>query len=178
MRRGGLIVFLFVLCSTVAYPAAQQGAPNTAKVNPRDAAGETARPPEKKPSASDTVPRVVSYVPSRIADFLDIWRFNVGFGLGIGANFRPTKGLQFGVAAYDSTRIGLRGRKVPFWHEWSLEGGLDGMYYELGETERGFYEFGGTIHFILVGFEAAFDIEEALDFAYGLFMSDPADDDF
>lgn len=122
--------------------------------------------------------RLVYYLPNRLTDFLDILRINVAFGLGAGINIRPTKGLQLGVAAYDSVRVGLRGRRYPFWHEWSLEGGFDGMYYEGGETERGFYEFGGTIHVLLVGFEAAFDIEEALDFGYGIFLSDPADDDF
>jgi len=136
------------------------------------------KPPDQNQQTETGFNRVAYYVPSRIADFLDIWRFNVGFGLGLGINIRPTKGLQVGLAAYDSTRIGLRGRRTPFWHEWSLEGGFDGMYYELGETERGFHELGGTIHLILVGFDAAFDIEEALDFAYGLFLSDPADDDF
>lgn len=107
-----------------------------------------------------------------------MWRLNVGVGLGIAANLRPTKAMQIGLGAYDSTRFGLRGRRFPFWHEWSLEGGVDGMYEEMGDTERGFYEFGFTAHFILVGLELSFDIEEALDFLCGLAMQDPADDDF
>jgi hypothetical protein len=121
--------------------------------------------------------RILFYVPNRIIDFADVWKLNVGVGLGLGANIRPTKGLQFGIAAYDSVRAGLRGRRLPVWHEWSLEGGFDGMYHEFGETERGFYEFGGTIHLAIIGFEAAVDIEEVLDFGYGLFILDPADDD-
>jgi len=122
--------------------------------------------------------RIAYYVPNRVVDFLDIWRFNAGVGLGLCINIRPTKGLQAGFGAYDSVRFGLRGRRRPFWHEWSLEGGFDGMYYELGQTERGFYEFGGTIHVLVVGLDAAFDIEEAIDFVYGVFLSDPEDDDF
>lgn len=122
--------------------------------------------------------RVILYLPNRVVDFVDIWRFNVGVGLGLGINLRPTKGLQAGLAAYDSVRIGVRGRRFPLWHEWSLEGGFDGMYEELGETERGFYEFGGTIHLGLIGLDAAIDIEEILDFGYGVFLSDPAADDF
>jgi S-adenosylmethionine synthetase len=44
-------------------------------------------------------------------------------------------------------------------------------------------DFGGgeiltPIHFIMVGLDMAFDIEEAIDFAFGIFGSDPADDDF
>jgi len=132
----------------------------------------------KKPAEASLLRRVIFYVPSRLADFLDIWRFNAGIGLGLGANIRPTKTLQFGFAAYDSTRFGIRGRRWPFWHEWSLEGGFDGAYQELGDTERGFYEFGGTIHFILVGLDAALNVEEAIDFVFGVFLKDPLDDDF
>jgi len=132
---------------------------------------------ERKSTASG-FRKVAFYLPNRVFDFLDIWRFNAGIGLGAGINIRPTKSLQFGLAVYDSVRFGLRGRRAPFWHEQSWEGGIDGMYYEGGETERGFYEFGGTIHFFLVGLDAAFDIEEILDFGCGIFLSDPADDDF
>ncbi len=118
------------------------------------------------------------YFPSRASDLLDIVKCNVGFGLGLCVNVRPTKSLQAGFGAYDSVRIGLRGRRFPFWHEWSSEGGFDGLYWEGGETERGFYEFGGTVHLLIVGLEAAIDIEETLDFVLGWFGNDPADDDF
>jgi len=133
---------------------------------------------EEAPPPASLFRRVLLYVPNRVGDFLDVWRCNVGFGLGLGANIRPTKGLQFGLAAYDSVRVGLRGRRWPFWHEWSLEGGFDGLYVEGGETERGFHEFGGTVHLGVIGLDAAIDIEEALDFGFGFFLSDPACDDF
>ena len=137
-----------------------------------------ARAPKVKEAEPSTMKRVVYYLPSRVADFLDIWRFNIGIGPGVGINLRPTKSLQVGIGAYASTRFGLRGRRTPFWEEDSFEYGFDGMYHEEGDTERGFYEFGGTIHFIMVGLDMAFDIEEAIDFAFGIFGSDPADDDF
>ncbi|MCX8035502.1 MAG: hypothetical protein N3D11_00330 [Candidatus Sumerlaeia bacterium] len=121
---------------------------------------------------------LLRYFPSRVADLLDIVKCNVGLGLGLCVNVRPTKSLQAGFGAYDSVRIGLRGRRLPFWHEWSSEGGFDGLYWEGGETERGFYEFGGTVHFLIIGLEAALDIEETLDFGLGWFGNDPADDDF
>ena len=118
------------------------------------------------------------YLPNRVVDFIDVWRLNVGAGLGACVNLRPTKSLQIGFGSYDSVRIGLRGRRFPLWHEWSLEGGFDGMYYELGEAERGFYEFGGTVHLLFIGLDAAVNIEEALDFGYGIFLADPANDDY
>ncbi|MBM3333559.1 hypothetical protein FJY63_02755 [Candidatus Sumerlaeota bacterium] len=164
------------LCSVFMFGASEQ----TGNPPQRKAAtpvGSRAAVPQKNPQQT-SFDRIMYYVPSRVADFIDMWRLDVGFGLGLGINLRPTKGLQVGLAAYDSTRIGLRGRRTPVWHEWSLEGGFDGMYQELGETERGFHEFGGTIHVVLVGLEAALDIEEAIDFVLGLFGGDPADDDF
>jgi hypothetical protein len=173
---------LLVLCSLVALGAGENR--NNPRVRAQSAQkpavqkSPAQKPPDKNQQGPNTFDRIAYYVPSRIADFLDLWKFNGAIGPGIAINLRPTKSLQAGLGAYYATRFGLRGRRYPVWYEESSEGGFDGMYYEGGTTERGFYEFGGTIHFILIGFEMAFDIEEALDFGYGLFMSDPMDDDF
>ena len=164
--QGLCLALLLVLCPMVSIGADKSRDKDT-----------TEKQANKKEESRTVWSRVAYYVPSRVADFLDMFRLNVGFGLGLGVNVRPTKGLQAGLGAYDSVRIGLRGRRTPFWHEWSLEGGFDGMYYELGDTERGFFEVGGTVHLLLIGLDVGFDIEEALDFAYGLFLGDPADDD-
>lgn len=130
-------------------------------------------------SKPDIFKQIVLYLPNRVIDFVDIWRLNAGVGLGFGLNIRPTKGLQAGVCVYDSVRVGLRGRRFPIWHEWACEWGFSAMYYEhpQSEVERGFYEFGGTIHLGLIGLDAAFDIEEVLDFGSGFILYDPADDD-
>jgi hypothetical protein len=163
---------LSLLCPASALCADKNAA------GPRAQQPPVQKPSEPGPSSPNAVDRVVYYFPSRAADLLDIWKINVAVGPGVAINFRPTKSLQIGLGAYYATRVGLHGRRSPIWYEESSEGGFDGMYYEGGNTERGFHEFGGTIHFLLIGFEMAFDIEEALDFGYGLFMSDPLDDDF
>jgi hypothetical protein len=175
-----LILAVALFCPNVTFGAAPKPDSVLAQAPPASPPSARTLPVQSNssPEAASAFDRVVYYFPSRFADFLDIWKLNGAVGPGIAINLRPTKGLQAGLGAYYATRFGLRGRRTPIWYEESSEGGFDGMYYEGGNTERGFFEFGGTIHFILIGFEMAFDIEEALDFGYGLFLSDPADDDF
>lgn len=167
-RRSAVQSAVLLLCFASSAMAATDAPPAVPEAQPAVESG----------GLKEVVWKAFLYLPNRAADLVDTVRFNVGVGLGLGANIRPTKGLQFGAACYDTVRFGLRGRRSPFWHEWSLEGGIDGMYEELGDTERGFHEVGGTIHVLLVGLDAAVDVEELLDFGFGLFMADPADDDY
>lgn len=147
------------------------------------------------------------YFMNRGGDLVDIVRFNLKAGAGIGAKWEYSRFLHGGlVYEYKCWAVGLANRELGYWNEsilsWGLilgyhdetiHSGLDGRYS--GDYGWVFGKEGGNIiqfpdpnnpldmiairGILMVGIGADLDVRvgEALDFALGLFQFDPANDD-
>ena len=146
-------------------------------------------PPAAAAAASDDdfVPRpfIVSallYLPNRILDAFDFFRFGVDVGPGVGIQAQATEFVQATAMGRLSAGVGyqtLRHLPVKASAE-SLIGvgplGLDGV---LG---LGWYrpstDFRLGLHLLVLGMHVGIDPMEILDFPAGFIGFDPADDDF
>ncbi len=130
-----------------------------------------------------TIVTVLLYPVNRVLDILDIFRLNVGFGLGYGINVRATKVLQAGVENYSTVRVGL-GKESGIWsprygivytESEPLTAGVSLAYH--GGRQRGMMEVGTTVHLGIIGADAAVDLAEVADFFLGFAMIDFQEDD-
>tara|TARA_B100000315_G_C14575029_1_gene587489 strand:- start:1981 stop:2508 length:528 start_codon:yes stop_codon:yes gene_type:complete len=131
-----------------------------------------------------TVVMALLYPVNRIFDIFDIFRMNVGFGLGYGINVRATKVLQAGVESYSTVRIGL-GKESGIWNprygilyteSEPFTAGASVAY--MGGRQRGTMEVGTTVHLGFIGAEAAIDLAEIADFFLGFAVIDFKEDDY
>ncbi len=123
------------------------------------------------------------YPINRILDIFDIFRMNIGFGLGYGINIRATKILQAGVENYSTLRVGL-GKESGIWNprygivyteSEPFTAGASLAY--MGGRQRGMMEVGTTVHLGVVGADVAIDLAEITDFFLGFAMIDFKEDD-
>ena len=120
------------------------------------------------------------YLPNRILDLLDVVRFDIGVGPASGAVLRLTRWGQFGMRSFSpgSLRIGLRGRKLPFFLERTSEFGAGPGFLNSKERSVTPVEVGGSVDIFLLGISAGLSVDEAVDFLFGIFGLDIYEDDF
>jgi len=141
----------------------------------------------------------LGWLLSRCYDFVDMFGITFSNGTGYQLNVRATKLVQLGIGDIASVeKYGFYGRKFGLWQEDRMELGIGPIYWnrfkkhalnggdffqdwiphdqEYDDTDtghlndRGWTEFGFTIHF-LIGLEVYVDAIEILDFAIGWFPS-------
>ena len=128
---------------------------------------------------SSGVKKALLYLPNRLLDLLDIFRFDVGVGPGFGAVVRVTKWGQAGYRDLEpaSLRLGLRGRRLPVFVERSAEFGIGPTFLSSADREVSPVEVGAGADLLLVGVYAGVCIDEVLDFLGGIVGFDMKDDD-
>lgn len=131
--------------------------------------------------------RLLWYVPNRIMDFADIFRFRVRLGPGMAAGVRLTDYGSFYAGNYSSLYAGLPGPRNPRYVRWPVGreslrgivlGGVDATDDTLHGPDYGPTEVDLGFHILLVGAEAGIDPVEIGDFLAGLAMFDLAHDDY
>jgi|GEM_PF-3335646 len=145
---------------------------------------------------------VLGWLTERGLDFLDMGSARVSFGPGLRAHVRVTKLAQIGIGKLGAAEVTTMGFTFPLyklgflkregglWEERSHEIGISLLYYYhvIGEPlggnkttfspeDRGFWEIGAALHWLLIGAEAELRPLEMLDFAFGFFGMDLMDDD-
>ena len=128
--------------------------------------------------------QVVMWIPNRILDALDIVRFGVGAGPGMGVDVRATRLAQ--VSAMSGMAIGLG------WQgHWNSPVMTDTRMFlaagpvTLGSTslnpvfgwQRTDWEIRAEVHAAIVLAEAAVDLYQVFDFMVGILFFDPGEDD-
>jgi hypothetical protein len=123
--------------------------------------------------------KVLLWVPNRILDFIDIFRVDVGAGLGTGAVIRLTKYVQAGVRLQTPgmLRVGAFGREAPVRFELESEIGVSPIFEQSDSRNlcKGITAVG--VDAILLGAHLGFCPEEVVDFLGGIITLDMMDDD-
>lgn len=129
---------------------------------------------------SSTARAVALYLPNRVMDFLDIFRFDVGIGASTGAAVRVTKWGQCAWRTFwpGSLRLGLRGRKLPIFIEDTREFGVGSNVSRSKERTVTPLEVGAGVDLFLLGGYAGISIDSIADFLLGIFGIDISDDDY
>ncbi|MFN8389141.1 MAG: hypothetical protein U0136_02485 [Bdellovibrionota bacterium] len=128
----------------------------------------------------DPFVKALLYLPNRIVDLFEIFRFDVGVGPAAGAVVRVTKYGQVGLRSVQpfSLRAGLAGRHSPVFLETSSEFGIGPAYVSSHDRHVQTGEVGAGIDFFIVGAYVGLDIGAIPDFFAGIAGYDPSDDDF
>ncbi len=124
--------------------------------------------------------RALLYLPNRLLDLLDIFKLDLGLGVGYGAVMRPSKPLQFGYRKIEPgmVRVGLMGRRAPVMFESRTESGFGDDYRENPRREVSTGEFGVGVDLGIVGAYAGLGVDSLGDFVLGLAGIDLEDDDY
>lgn len=126
------------------------------------------------------------YIPNRILDIFDIFRFRVRVGPGIAAGARVTQAASLYAGTYATVYAGLPGPrmrqtpKLPIGLEShsgatvsvvdaTVDGGIGPDYSPT--------EVGGGLQLLIFGFDIGIDPVEIADFATGILTIDLRDDD-
>ena len=125
-----------------------------------------------------------AYVGDRLKDASEIIDVGLGLSVGLEANARATKMFQLGIGSYSGDWMGLKEGRLALWREERSELGIAPLYFhevfrtsdtlldirhplildpgygpylnDLGlMTDRGFFEVGGTVNFIVAGMDTA-----------------------
>lgn len=145
---------------------------------------------------------LLEYLKDRALDIMDAFSFRLTAGPGLRAHARVTKLLQVGIgkmgpaeattmgSTISCYKLGFIKREGGLWKERSQEVGISLFYYyhsigeslggnkkTFGEEDRGFWDIGLAIHWLLVGLEAEVRVDEAIDAVAGLFGIDLMGDD-
>ena len=123
--------------------------------------------------------KALLYLPNRILDLIDIFKLDVGAGVGYGAILRPTKYLQAGYRDFNPgmLRVGLMGRRAPLMIEERMEEGLGSDYGRHSRRKVSPGEFGLGIDAGIVGAYGGVSVDSAADFILGIAGVDFEDDD-
>ena len=149
------------------------------------AQGEEAPLEEEAPPS--VARRVLTYLPNRVFDLLDVVRLRARLGRGLALSLRASEWADFYLGSYATLYAGLpgpRGRVLP-----RLPAGLESrsgvevsaVDATLGgplAPDYGLYEIGAGVQLTLVGFDVGVEPFEFLDFLAGWALRDPAHDDF
>lgn len=155
-------------------------------------AGSEVRPEPSTPHSPESRERpslgsrVLWYLPNRVMDALDIFRFRARVGPGLAASVRATDYGAFSAGRYDSVYVGLPGPRSPHRvrspvGRESLQGlilaGVDATDDTLHGPEYSPSELNVGVHLLFVGVDVGIDPVEIWDFLAGWFSLDPKRDD-
>lgn len=130
--------------------------------------------------------KVITYIPNRVLDIIDIVRLRGRIGPGAAIGVRATEAADAFIGTYQSIYAGLpgpRGRRIP-----RLPVGLEsrvGAEISVADISTGFgmgpdyslTEFGFGFHALLAGLDLGVDPVELVDLLGGFFFLDIRDDD-
>ncbi len=202
-----LSVFLASVLSIQAAPA--RNAPNASVTNSLTQSGDARKEPAvkvdnkrvKKPiqpssgrgplgvssSENGFGTRLLWYIPNRIMDSLDVFRFRARLGPGLAANVRFTDYGSFYVGKYKSVYVGLPGPREPYYIRSpigleSLDGivlwGVDATDNTANGPAYGKTEVDIGAHLLIVGADIGLDPMEFSDLLAGVLMIDLQKDDY
>jgi hypothetical protein len=117
------------------------------------------------------------YLPNRVLDLVDVFKCDVGVGVGYGAVVRPTRYLQGSYRELDPgmVRLGLLGRRLPVMAEEGREVGFGRDLRTKRKVSDG--EFGLGVDLGIVGFYFGLSLDSAADFVLGIVGIDFEKDD-
>ena len=123
--------------------------------------------------------KIIMWLPNRLLDIWDIFKFDVGVGPAFGATVRVTDyaGLAFRGTAPLSVRVGNLGRRAPFMLESSNEIAAGVPLVRSMDRKVCPTEIGAGADALLAGAYAGVCPDEILDFIAGIFFIDLYDDD-
>jgi hypothetical protein len=187
MRHLCYTTLILLLISSSGCSTARPGRPpeTTAMVlssDHRDAEESAVHPDEPK----GVWHTVVWYVPNRVLDLVDVFRFRLRAGPGLSANVRVTDYANVFIGRYHSAFLGLPGPRMgpeirsPIG--WEQERGIllmgvdatDDLAHEPGYSPT---EFNLGFQALIIGGEVGFDPVELADFLLGFFLYDVRKDD-
>jgi hypothetical protein len=94
-----------------------------------DTASPAGEAKEKESATRSPLGSAANYLANRALDFADIFKINLGIGLGIDVNVRATQAIQVGGFYTGATKVGLAGRHAGVWNENSTEFGIPLIFY-------------------------------------------------
>lgn len=117
------------------------------------------------------------YLPNRILDLVDVFKCDVGVGVGYGAVLRPTKYLQGSYRELDPgmIRVGLLGRRFPVMAEEGRQVGFGQDLRTRRKVSPG--EVGLGVDLGLIGLYLGVSPDSAADFLLGFGGIDFEEDD-
>ena len=122
--------------------------------------------------------KILLWAPNLVADFVDIFRADIGVGPAIGGVLRISRYGQIGAReiSYASYRVGSRGSKeFPFFIERDDEHGIAENFIQSSDRFVTPYELGIGLDLIIGGYLGV-SFDEAIDFLAGIFFIDPKND--
>ncbi|MCB0323192.1 MAG: hypothetical protein KDD69_06440 [Bdellovibrionales bacterium] len=135
-------------------------------------------------AAAGAAPRAATqialyYIPNRILDLIDIFRFDLGVGVSYGGVVRVTRYGQLGFRGFAprSVRFGIRGRRSPIFVERFPEYGIGPNFVNTGARLPSQFEVGLGLDALLIGAYAGLSFDELVDFFAGLILLDPKQDE-
>ncbi len=143
-------------------------------------------PKEEKVKSRGLVHRLILWAPNRVLDVFDIMRVRIRFGPGLGLGVRATKYVAVFAGSYTTIYAGLPGprcRRMPRSPvglesyngakasvvDLTVDGGIGPNYSST--------EFGGGFQLLIFGIDIGADPFEVVDFAGGILLWDPRQDD-
>lgn len=132
-----------------------------------------------KKESHSVLTQILLWPVNRVLDLIDVFKFDVGVGPGIGAVVRVTKWGQLGYRQMlpASLRVGNFGRSVPVKIEPFEEIGIGPFFRESSVRTVCPGEIGAGVDLLLFGVYAGVCAEEVFDFGAGVLFFDPMDDD-
>jgi hypothetical protein len=136
------------------------------------------------PVEAGAVGAIVCYIPNRVFDLMDIFRFRVRVGPGISAGVRATRPLSAFVGFHSSVFGGLPGprgkKRIPWPVGFDLRAGAQASIVDAssGTPHYDFLEVGFETQLFLLGLNVGIGGIEILDFFTGFVFIDLMDDDF
>ncbi len=123
--------------------------------------------------------QILTWIPNRVLDLLDVFRFDVGAGPAVGASVSITRSFQAGYRDFfpGSVRVGNFGRTYPWMYEDSPEHGLTPWYKQSSDRNLCPYQLSLGVDVLLVGAHLGFCPTGFFDFLGGLVLLDPQFDD-
>ena len=124
--------------------------------------------------------KILMWLPNRIMDVIDIFRFDVGVGPSFGGVVRVTKygQLAFRGAAPVSVRVGNFGRRPPVMLETSNEIAFGPSFVESRDRDVCIGEIGVGADLFVAGAYGGVCVDQIADLIAGIFFIDLSGDDW
>lgn len=170
-----LLFFGFFLGFTTSAPSAF-AFDDSVEVSPKKPWGDFSKPRKESHSV---LTQILLWPVNRVLDIIDVFKFDIGVGPGVGAVVRVTKWGQLGYRQMlpASLRIGNFGRSAPARIEPFEEIGIGPFFRESSVRTVCPGEVGAGVDALLFGVYAGVCVEEIFDFGAGVLFFDPMDDD-
>jgi hypothetical protein len=134
-------------------------------------------PPKEAGPAMKVLQAVCWYLPNRLMDLTDVFRFHLAVGDGMGATVRATKFLCASWFEDNARCVGWTKRKPPIFGEHIEERYFGFLFAQEGEIDRDPTEVGLSAHLMVIGLNFALSASEALDAVLGVAGIDLMGDD-